>query len=60
MNQTQLLYWLRGYVELHVGAPTAEQWDKIRQEIMSAIDTPQVPTVIRQGDCGCGGNKAPH
>lgn len=37
MTAEQFAYWLQGYAELHDEAPTAEQWQSIRDHLATVF-----------------------
>lgn len=61
MNANELLYFLRGFVELTDGEINKEQWARIRGEVGAAfpvetfVVNSQMPPEMRAAKPGCGG-----
>ena len=46
MTEQQFCYWLQGFAELQATAPSAEQWQSIREHLQTVFvkETPVMPS----------------
>jgi hypothetical protein len=54
MTEQQFAYWLQGFAELCPDAPTAEQWQSIREHLATVFNkvTPPVKVTVKLPEVG--------